>query len=236
MEMLPNPHDLAAVRASCDDEIEIIWPKSKRSWVKWKFLFLRYFTIAVQLWADPLQVVDGIDSDRSLQSLFAAMSICIWRKVEMRNAMNAIEVEAPSGSFPYLGWVPLVPKKPITHNRSVIVALTIIKHCKDMKQGTRSSIMTLLLRDGILAFLASSFITCIAVVTVIYSSVYAVMSYLWLISISASLGCRIMINLERYWKPSRTLFEPTMILTELSSAFFDEESDCTSEFNQSRTS
>ncbi len=87
------------------------------------------------------------------------------------------------------------------------------------------------------------------------SSVYDV--YLlfdsWLISILASLvgvlrndlpvvivdsskGCRIMINLERYWKPSRTLFEPTSILTELSSAFFDEESDRdTSEFNQSRT-
>ena len=87
-----------------------------------------------------------------------------------------------------------------------------------------------------------------------YSSVYNVCLLFdsWLISILASLvgalrndlqaviadsfkGCRIMINLERYWKPSRTLFEPTMILTELSSAFLDEESNCTSEFNQSRS-
>lgn len=38
---------------------------------------------------------------------FAAMSICIAGKVETRNAINAIDVETLSGSFPYLGWVPL---------------------------------------------------------------------------------------------------------------------------------
>ena len=35
---------------------------------------------------------------------FVAMSICISRKVEMRNAIiNAIEMETLSRSFPYLG-------------------------------------------------------------------------------------------------------------------------------------
>jgi len=100
-----------------------------------------------------------------LMGQFAAMSICISHKVEMRYATNVIDVKTPSGSFPYLGWVPLFLKTPITHNRvsiatlvsqGVIVALTVIKHCKDIQQGTRSSVMTLLLRDGILAFLAST--------------------------------------------------------------------------------
>lgn len=80
-------------------------------------------------------------------------------------------------------------------SQGVIVALTVIKHYEDVRQGTRSSVMTLLLRDGILAFLASTcensnflpclmaerspaVITCLTVVTIIYGSVYAVVSYL----------------------------------------------------------
>ncbi|KAF8624945.1 hypothetical protein AX17_006971 [Amanita inopinata Kibby_2008] len=32
-----------------DDEVEIIWSKGRKSWIKWQFLFMRYFALAIQL-------------------------------------------------------------------------------------------------------------------------------------------------------------------------------------------
>ncbi|KAF9012389.1 hypothetical protein BDQ17DRAFT_1232420 [Cyathus striatus] len=75
-----------------DDEVELIWFKSNNSWLKWLFLFARYFTIAVQICNRSLDyfIINCYDLNISalrtwfvFQVIIAALSVCTLEIVLM---------------------------------------------------------------------------------------------------------------------------------------------------------
>ncbi|KAF9010664.1 hypothetical protein BDQ17DRAFT_935961 [Cyathus striatus] len=52
-----------------DDEVDIIWSKPNNSWIKWQFLFTRYFALATQLTNRSLESVINSTSTRLTGSL-----------------------------------------------------------------------------------------------------------------------------------------------------------------------
>ncbi|KAF8631820.1 hypothetical protein AX15_002188 [Amanita polypyramis BW_CC] len=97
-QVIPSAEELVIVSRSCvasfvftiydylltlADEVEIIWPKPNNSWVKWKFLFLRYFALATQFMniAMDLRVISrddvGLRSTVILGLLVAQLVACL---------------------------------------------------------------------------------------------------------------------------------------------------------------
>ncbi|CAA7259141.1 unnamed protein product [Cyclocybe aegerita] len=57
-----------------DEEVELIWSKDKRSWLKWLFLFARYFIIMVQIWNRCLEAAIKYDYSLNANKLKALYS------------------------------------------------------------------------------------------------------------------------------------------------------------------
>ncbi|PFH47642.1 hypothetical protein AMATHDRAFT_42800 [Amanita thiersii Skay4041] len=185
-----------------DDEVEIIWTKPRKSWVKWQFLFMRYFALAIQLSNLAIELRISLFEDYKLRRtalhdwFVAQVVVCFLLSsvVELmlmvrvyalysRNLMIAggfallllaqlvsmfVGIGTNVGSngdirgvghrhdhhtyinpdsYPYFGVAAIV-------SQITIVVLTVAKHVKAIHLGLSSSILTLILRDGILTFIA----------------------------------------------------------------------------------
>ncbi|KAF8200756.1 hypothetical protein BJ912DRAFT_947073 [Pholiota molesta] len=62
-----------------DTEVELIWMKSNRSWLKWMFIFSRYFVIAIQLISRTLEaaIVSGCRLNLSLLRGWCASQVIV---------------------------------------------------------------------------------------------------------------------------------------------------------------
>lgn len=237
-----------------DNEIKYIWSKPKSAWIKWQYLFIRYFAISAQIinrivqfnllrtphlnltslrnWFISQVIVGNLLMtavefvlvvrvyalyDRARWLLYAficlflaeAATIIIGIRNTIPNQFNAnlLLLSVPK-SFAYFGIAAAV-------SQCTIVLLTLFKYFKAVRGGwSEIPIMVLVIRDGTAAF-TILFVCCTAtVIATVSGSNYVPISYVWLISITSSAGCRLIINMQSLAvEPLLSTLEPSYQLT-----------------------
>ncbi|KAJ6586998.1 hypothetical protein DFH09DRAFT_241797 [Mycena vulgaris] len=97
-------------------------------------------------------------------------------------------------SFAYLGISALV-------SQAIILALTFHRFCRGQWAGT--SLGDLLIRDGSIVYLIFFVTTLAAVIYSIGGFSLGMTEYAWYLSITSSVGCRLILNMQRFPSSSR---------------------------------
>ncbi|TFK44270.1 hypothetical protein BDQ12DRAFT_672680 [Crucibulum laeve] len=229
---------LYEITITFDDEVDIIWAKPNKSWIKWQFLFTRYFALAVQLVNRSIEMAINSDSVMLTGSLkdwyicqvfvgsilitavelvlmarvYALYNKNIWIGIgfgvllcgEVVTMIVGVILNIPGDgfqvdtlllrspdSFTYVGISAAV-------SQITILILTLIKYRAAVRGGwSRLPILQLMVRDGTVAFFVLFIVTTMTAVTTIMDSEYTPIGNSWFLSIVASAGCRLIINMHR---------------------------------------
>ncbi|TFK71286.1 hypothetical protein BDN72DRAFT_469587 [Pluteus cervinus] len=223
-----------------DDEVDTIWSKPNKSWLKWTFIGTRYSCLAIQMIKCVLDVFIVARADIDISAfllrewvmcqvvlnmiLLTAVEVVLMLRVyalydkSKRIAVSFICIllaraastvtgvllnlpphnirlcevlEVIPASFFYFGCATIA-------SQLVILILTFSKYYTSAHLSqSRAPIVSLLIRDGTIAFF-TLFVVCsaTAVMTVLHSPVAPVTDF-WLLAAISSSGCRVIINMQR---------------------------------------
>ncbi|KAF8971111.1 hypothetical protein BDZ97DRAFT_1787764 [Flammula alnicola] len=189
-----------------DDEVNTIWSMSHNSWIKWQFLFTRYFALAAQIclknWYT-YQVIEGSILMSAVEVVLMARVYALYQKnlwvglifvflilgeivaVIVGVIMNIpgdfiasnILLSSPN-SFTYFGIGAII-------SQIAILVLTLAKYKVAVRGGWGKVPMMLMVRDGTAAFFILLVVTTMTVVATSMQTEYAPIGNSWFLSIVA---------------------------------------------------
>ncbi|KAK7472800.1 hypothetical protein VKT23_000908 [Stygiomarasmius scandens] len=218
-----------------DDEVEHIWPKPASSWIKWAFLFTRYFSLAVHICSRAVELSItygrplGENAVRiwfSLQSLvalaiFMGAEIVMMARVyalydrdkrtglvclvllfaELLGTTLGIVLNFPPRPFDINTVITETPRSfiyfgiPACVSEFIVLTLSIRKYIRG--RWIKSRIITLMMRDGTVAFGVLFMILVLIMVYHMLSLPFSTTAYAWMVTFVAVTECRLILNMQQ---------------------------------------
>ncbi|KAK0460995.1 uncharacterized protein EV420DRAFT_1529590 [Desarmillaria tabescens] len=227
-----------------DREVDFIWPKPRTSWIKWAFLFARYFPLlagtcgrvidSLVLYKDPIpislnalriwyicqvlvlylmmlgaeivmmaRVYALYNRNRYIGGVFLLLLVGESTSVIVGLALNLPSKNFDSGdlittssdSYIYFGVSAMI-------SQVVILAFSIYRYIRGDWRGV--PLVSLMIRDGTLAFGVLFFVSCLLVIYTAMDLTYSTPTSAWLINFISAAECRLILNLQEIPLPNST--------------------------------
>lgn len=227
-----------------DREVDFIWSKPRNSWIKWTFLFARYFPLlaglcgrvidSIVLYRQPIpiplntlriwyicqvlilhlmmlgaeivmmaRVYALYSRNRYIGGVFLLLLFGESTSVVVGLALNLPSKDFDSGdlittsskSFIYFGISAMI-------SQVVILGFSIFRYIRGDWKGV--PIVSLMIRDGTLAFAVLFFVSMLLVIYTALGLTYSTPTFAWLINFISTAECRLILNMQEIPVPNNT--------------------------------